>query len=105
MQVAAALVLQRILDASPESRGQLPTDELDKLRREWYAKLARNEAQRDVFTRLAAGGGATPFRDTRRPEAHRDEQRRVGMRRQVWSGGVDEEAVPICDERCVATRQ
>ena len=75
VSVATALVLQRLLDACPESRGQLPPKERDALRRQWYDSLARTEAQRREFAALADAGGATPFLDTRRAAAHRDEQR------------------------------
>jgi hypothetical protein len=77
LSVAAALVLQRLLDAMPESRGQLPPAEMDRLRREWYSGLARSDAARTEFARLADLGGAVPFCDARRPEVLRDERRRV----------------------------
>jgi hypothetical protein len=84
VSVAAALVLQRLLDAAAGARGQLPADEMARLRAEWYAQLARSEEQRDAFARLAAQGGAPPYQDTRRPEAHREEQRMKGGRRSAF---------------------
>lgn len=94
ISVATALVLTRILDATPESRGELPPDEMDRLRREWYAQLARTDAQREAFAELAERGGAPPLCDTRRPEVHRDEQRgRGGDKRKIWSDGVGDEGV------------
>lgn len=77
LSVAAALVLQRLLDAVPESRGRLPAEEMDRLRRSWYSSLARSDAAREEFARLADLGGAVPFCDARRPEDFRDERRRV----------------------------
>ena len=82
--VAAALVLQRLLDAAEDSRGQLPAEERAALRRAWYAELARSEEQRRAFAALAEAGGVAPFQDTRRPEAHRAEQRADGRRRAAW---------------------
>ena len=76
LAVAAALVLQRLLDACPESRGRLSPVERDMLRRRWYDELARSPAQRAVFAALADQGGAPPFVDTRRPEQFREEGRR-----------------------------
>lgn len=77
LSVAAALVMQRLLDAMPESRGQLPAEETDRLRRDWYSGLARSDAARAQFAQLADLGGTVPFCDARRPEALRDERRRV----------------------------
>ena len=92
ISVATALVLQRLLDAMPDSRGALPPEEMQRLRTEWYDALARTEEQRAAFARLAERGGARPLRDTRRPEAHRDEQRgRTGEKRRLWSRGVGAE--------------
>ena len=91
ISVAAALVLQRLLDASADDRGALPAEELRRLRREWYDGLARSPEQRALFAQLAEAGGAPPFRDTRRPEVHREEQRgreQDGMKRRVWEDGV-----------------
>jgi len=76
LSVASALVLQRLLDACPESRGQLPADELQTLRARWYMRLARTTEQRALFAKLARGVGVEPFRDTRRPEAFREESRK-----------------------------
>ena len=77
LSVAAALVLQRLLDAcASDTRGQLPEAELAKLRLEWYLGLARSEQQCERFASLAASGGAAPYVDPRRPEAFRDEKRR-----------------------------
>ena len=77
LSVAAALVLQRLLDAcASDTRGQLPEAELARLRLEWYLGLARSEQQCARFASLAAAGGAAPYVDPRRPEAFRDERRR-----------------------------
>ena len=73
LSVASALVLQKLLDACPESRGELPTEEHGQLRRQWYEGLARTYEQRVLFARLADEGGVEPFRDTRRPEQLRDD--------------------------------
>jgi hypothetical protein len=81
VSVAAALVLQRLLDAAHESRGQLPAAELAALRLQWYTELARSDEQLRTFLELARAGGAAPFADTRRPEAHRAEQRADGLRK------------------------
>ena len=80
LSVASALVLQRLLDACPESRGALDPDELGERRRQWYDSLARTAEQRALFARLAAEGGVAPFRDTRRPEAYRLESRRYAAK-------------------------
>jgi hypothetical protein len=50
---------------------------MDRLRRSWYSSLARSDAAREEFARLADLGGAIPFCDARRPEEFRDERRRV----------------------------
>ena len=84
VSVAAALVLQRLLDAAEASRGQLPAAELAKLRLAWYVELARSEEQRLAFVAFAESGGVLPYQDTRRPEAHRAEQRADGRRRAAW---------------------
>ena len=89
ISVATALVLSRILDATAANRGALPAEEMGRLRREWYAGLARTDEQRTAFSALADRGGAPVLCDTRRPEAHRDEQRgRGGDKRRIWSEGV-----------------
>ena len=80
LSVSAALVLQRLLDACPESRGNLPAGELAETRRRWYDQLAKTEAQRVEFAKLADAGGAEPLRDTRRPQQHRDEHRRYSRK-------------------------
>lgn len=85
ISVAAALVLQRLLDACDESRGKLPADEMGRIRSEWYAQLARSDAQRAEFAELALSGGVEPFCDTRRPESHREEQRARGIRKAAWN--------------------
>ena len=86
ISVAAALILQRLLDAAAYggTQGGLPKEELDALRVAWYGQLARSADQLTTFMQLAAAGGALPFKDTRRPEVHRDEQRRCGMRKASW---------------------
>ena len=97
LSVASALVLQRLLDAAEYEDGHpdggglqgdgcratvaggLQGDELGELRRDWYQSLARTHEQRARFEQLAAAGGVEPFadRDLRRPEAFRNEKRRV----------------------------
>ena len=81
LSVSAALVLQRLLDACPESRGDLPDDEMMSTRREWYAQLAKTESQRAEFEQLASSGGAEIFVDLRRPQQHRDEQHKYTLKR------------------------
>lgn len=80
LSVSAALVLQKLLEACPESRGDLPVAETAQIRRAWYAQLAKTEDQRLQFERLAERGGAEPLRDTRRPQCHRDEHRNYSRR-------------------------
>ena len=46
LSVSAALVLQKLLEACPESRGDLPEAEAAQIRRAWYAQLAKTEGQR-----------------------------------------------------------
>jgi tRNA G18 (ribose-2'-O)-methylase SpoU len=89
VSVAAALVLQRLLDACVADRGKLPAPEIDALRRKWYDELARSEEQRAAFKRLADCGGAEPFVDTRRPQAHRDERVRYSRDPELTSKLVD----------------
>ena len=73
-------MLQRLLDACPGSRGDLPPDETARTRSRWYGLLAKTDSQRVEFSRLASTGGATPLIDTRRPQQHRDEERRYSRR-------------------------
>ena len=80
LSVSAALVLQTLLEACPESRGDLPEAEAAQIRRAWYAQLAKTEGQRLEFEKLAKRGGAEPLRDTRRPQCHRDEHRNYSRR-------------------------
>ena len=42
LTVATALMLQRLFDACPEARGDLSSDELSEMRKDWYARLASN---------------------------------------------------------------
>jgi tRNA G18 (ribose-2'-O)-methylase SpoU len=46
LSVATALVLQRLFDACPEARGDLPDDVKAGLRREWFEELSRNATSR-----------------------------------------------------------
>ena len=78
-------MLQRLLDASESDRGKLPEEEVRALRLKWYDELARSEPQRQEFRRLAKAGGAEPFADTRRPQAHRNERSRYTRDRAVQS--------------------
>ena len=86
LSVSAALVLQKLLEACPESRGDLPVAETAQIRRAWYAQLAKTEDQRLQFERLAERGGAEPLRDTRRPQCHRDEHRNYSRRESHAAG-------------------
>ena len=79
-------LLQRLLDACPESRGDLPADEMMATRREWYAQLAKTESQRAEFEQLASSGGAEVFVDLRRPQQHRDDQHKYALSRIKRSG-------------------
>ena len=54
VSVAAALVMQRLLDLCPEARGDLGVSERAVLRSRWYDQLARNANQRRVFKARAA---------------------------------------------------
>lgn len=92
LSVSAALVLQRLLDACPESRGDLPEAEIRETRLRWYTQLAKTDAQRADFVALANKGGAEPLKDVRRPPAHRAEQKRytrnAETKRKLIEGGV-----------------
>ena len=92
LSVSAALVLQRLLDACPESRGDLPADEMAETRMRWYSQLAKTERQQAEFEALAREGGARPLLDVRRPAEHRAEQKRYARnaetKRKLIEGGV-----------------
>jgi len=74
LSVATALVMQRVLDACPEARGDLSLEVTTRLRSEWYGNLARSEDQKEEFRQLAASRGVEPFKDVRRTDEHRIQQ-------------------------------
>lgn len=43
------MVLQQLLSLCPEARGDLSEERKAAVRQDWYAKLARNEAQKSAF--------------------------------------------------------
>mmetsp|Transcript_13714 Transcript_13714/g.29477 ORF Transcript_13714/g.29477 Transcript_13714/m.29477 type:complete len:285 (+) Transcript_13714:122-976(+) len=49
LQVATGMVLQRILGLAPEARGQMSEERRAEVRKKWYTKLARSEAQQAAF--------------------------------------------------------
>jgi len=70
LSVATAMVLQTLFFLCPEAKGDMSEEERDKLRADWYSKLARSEAQQKEYDRWLANPPA-PFLDLRRPEEHR----------------------------------
>jgi hypothetical protein len=72
LSVATALLLQRMFDACPEARGDLPESEKAVIRASWFERLSRNPtamAANEKF--LECPDEIEPLRDLRRPEAER----------------------------------
>mmetsp|Transcript_17247 Transcript_17247/g.53853 ORF Transcript_17247/g.53853 Transcript_17247/m.53853 type:complete len:204 (+) Transcript_17247:286-897(+) len=71
LSVAAALLLQRLLDVDDTVLGDMGPAERARLRKAWYPLLARPRDDVDAIRRLAEGGGVDPLGDLRRTDAHR----------------------------------
>lgn len=75
LSVATAMVLQQLFAMCPEARGDLSDQRRAALRAVWYARLARNDAQRAEFL-SRVDNPPPPFQDARRPDEHRTNQLR-----------------------------
>ena len=53
LSVAAAMVLQKVFMLFPQAVGCMSEDEREQLRKLWYSKLSRSEAQKGEFLKLA----------------------------------------------------
>lgn len=76
LSVAAALVLQRVLDLYPEMVGAMRDEERAALRVRFYPAMGRREEQTKFFAECAARVNrgelsVDAFSDMRRPDAHR----------------------------------
>ncbi len=100
VSVAAALLLQRILDACPEARGDLSPERREALRREWYRRLAGSKRPDRFDAWLEAPPG--PLEDLRqppelrRPRVRKRAARSLGMKNLGPSSepGDDSEGAP-----------
>jgi tRNA G18 (ribose-2'-O)-methylase SpoU len=73
LSVATALVLQRLIDCSPDVIGDISEAEKSELRKKWYIQLAGTPDQERLFTEWVQQDRiAVPFGDLRRPNSHRD---------------------------------
>jgi len=70
LSVAAALILQRLIDMDPSLMGSMSATERDGLRAKWYPKLARSPAEETEYKQMASNP-PKPFRDMRRATEHR----------------------------------
>jgi len=74
LSVAAALLVQRLLFIDPSVVGDMSQQERQQLRRGWYERIARNDAERERNAKAAddfANNPVRPFEDLRRPNKHR----------------------------------
>lgn len=75
LSVATALVLQRLIDNSPDIVGKFePVEKLNEIRTKWYMQLAKTPEQQIEFHRFTITEKriAEPFGDLRRPNSHRE---------------------------------
>jgi len=68
--LSAQLVLQLLAGKYAEAELALSPEELQNLRADWYAKLARSDDERQRFAELVFNPPQA-FDDLRRPEEHR----------------------------------
>ena len=73
LSVAAALCIQRLMLLCPKIVGAMSENERRELRKVWYPKMARNDADRERYTKMAEDGipRVVPFSDLRRADKHR----------------------------------
>lgn len=71
LSVAAGMVLYALLCRFPEVRGDIDEDEKRRLRKIWFTKLGRNDAQRQEYAALADALPLQPFADVRPHADHR----------------------------------
>mmetsp|Transcript_25914 Transcript_25914/g.33603 ORF Transcript_25914/g.33603 Transcript_25914/m.33603 type:complete len:342 (-) Transcript_25914:21-1046(-) len=70
LSVSAALMMQYFFYLCPEAEGDISENESSRLRKDWYAKLARNPEQEKLFSTYLSQP-PLPFDDLRRPDEHR----------------------------------
>jgi tRNA(Leu) C34 or U34 (ribose-2'-O)-methylase TrmL len=73
LNVATALVIQKLWDFNPGVVGVMDTEERESLRRDWYVQLANNEEQRIEYLKWAEEKSVVPLEDLRRPDEFRKE--------------------------------
>lgn len=71
LSVAAGMVLYALLCRFPQVRGDMDEDERRQLRKNWFTKLGRNDAQRVEYAALADALPLQPFADVRPHADHR----------------------------------
>ena len=81
LSVAAGLLLQRLFDACPEMRGDLPETERAAIRARWYRRLAGGKHP-DRFDRWLAAP-PPPLEDLRLPEPLRSPRLKKRARREL----------------------
>ncbi|KAG2432545.1 hypothetical protein HXX76_008890 [Chlamydomonas incerta] len=95
LSVATAMVLHHLFLCCPEARGDLTAERKRALRLEWYARLARTDAQRAEFlARVDDPPPPPPSGDVRRP----DEQHAAGAAPKI-ARREQEQAATLAEQR------
>lgn len=88
VSVAAAMLIQRIVFLDPSVMGAMSNEERAGLRAEWYPKMARTDAQRELYTSLIKTP-VEPLDDMRRPMEHRAGWLGKKVRKKAIKRGAD----------------
>lgn len=75
LSVACSVILDRLFLLCPEAIGEMPEEERQTLREQWFLQLANTDEQKEEFTRWAREDShkLRPFGDVRRADCHRVE--------------------------------
>eukprot|EP00939_MAST-03C_sp_MAST-3C-sp1_P002063 g2063.t1 len=88
VSVAAAMLIQRVMFLDPSIIGSMSARERADLRAVWYPRMARNDAQRELYT-SRIDKPVEPLGDMRRPLAHRKGWMCKKMRKKAMAEGAD----------------